>query len=531
MLIFDKDGIDFIAKHSGDIEQILQITSEVGQGLGFPDDKNGSMAVQDAFLSAAYNYLKECDISLDQGVASFVMLMDLFIREAWLATIAGKQNKRELYSVVSIMEGDSLKEGISVNGFVASNVSSTLSNCEYLGYDQLEKQIKNSIILLCTYDSQYQGSSMRLSDRFLRILHEFAWRLIHFDKHMTEKEHIFYQAFRSAMARGVESALASGVPLWTQLNLSAPTPTIPNQQRIDSRASTGYQDDISLEKTYEQIMNEIDGLIGLTIIKREVRELGNLLKVQQLRRDKGLPVHESSMHMVFYGNPGTGKTTIARKVGEVYKSLDLLSKGHLVETDRSGLVAGYLGQTAIKTKEVLETALGGILFIDEAYSLAQATEQDSFGKEAIDTIVKYMEDHRDDLVVIVAGYEIPMMQFISSNPGLRSRFTKYFYFPDYSANELTQIFCLLAEQSQYHLSPEVMASVLRLMQMLELTKGDSFGNGRLVRNIFERCVANQANRIILIDNASEEQLMEITAEDLRGVAPGDIGNRDECVPR
>jgi stage V sporulation protein K len=233
-----------------------------------------------------------------------------------------------------------------------------------------------------------------------------------------------------------------------------------------------------------------------------------------MRRNSGLTAAEISKHMVFYGNPGTGKTTIARKLAEIYRVLGVLSKGHFIETDRSSLVAGYLGQTAIKTTEVLERAKGGILFIDEAYTLCQGGEQDQYGQEAIDTILKYMEDNRDDLIVIVAGYESKMQGFIDSNPGLKSRFSKYFHFIDYDATQLAGIFAELATQSQYLITPSFSLFLENLCELMITRKGENFGNGRTVRNLFERCVSNQANRVIGIDNPSHQDLIELLDGDL-----------------
>jgi SpoVK/Ycf46/Vps4 family AAA+-type ATPase len=186
-------------------------------------------------------------------------------------------------------------------------------------------------------------------------------------------------------------------------------------------------------------MAQLDALVGLENVKKDVKNLVNLMKVRKLRQENDLPVPPMSLHMVFMGNPGTGKTTVARLISSLYASIGVLSKGQLIEVDRSGLVAGYVGQTALKTQEVIKSALGGVLFIDEAYSLSSGGEND-FGREAIETILKAMEDHRDDLVVIVAGYDEPMQKFLSSNPGLESRFNKYFYFQDYTGEQLMAIF-------------------------------------------------------------------------------------------
>ena len=271
---------------------------------------------------------------------------------------------------------------------------------------------------------------------------------------------------------------------------------------------------LAVNRPVEEILHDINALVGLSNIKQEVSTLVNALKVQKLRRSAGLPVPDVSNHMVFYGNPGTGKTTIARKIAEIYRSLGLLSKGHLIESDRSSLVAGYLGQTAIKTKNILEEARGGILFIDEAYTLCQCGEQDQYGQEAIDTILKHMEDNRGDLVVIVAGYEAKMASFIESNPGLKSRFSKYFNFPDYSPSELALIFIEMAVASKYRPTCAFVEVLESMCQLMYTHKSSNFGNGRAIRNLFEKCISNQANRIVAIPSPTPEQLSELVESDI-----------------
>ena len=249
-----------------------------------------------------------------------------------------------------------------------------------------------------------------------------------------------------------------------------------------------------------------------------MHNLINLVRVHQMRRDHDLPTPELSLHMVFSGNPGTGKTTVARIMARVYHTLGILSKGQLVEVDRSGLVAGYVGQTALKTTQVIEKALGGVLFIDEAYALSGKGGQD-FGQEAIDTILKAMEDHRDDLVVIVAGYEDLMEDFIHSNPGLESRFNRFLHFADYTVEELCAIFDMQCRKGCYTLTPEARDQVRRALESAD-TDGISFGNARGVRNLFERVLVQQANRLASADAPTREMLMELTGEDVAAAAAG-----------
>ena len=275
------------------------------------------------------------------------------------------------------------------------------------------------------------------------------------------------------------------------------------------------------ERPVEEILAELDALIGLDHVKTEVRRLTSLLRVQLMRADQGLPVLETSRHLVFVGNPGTGKTTVARLLSGLYRSLDVVSKGHLVETDRSDLVAGYVGQTATKTRAVLESALGGTVLIDEAYSLARGGEND-FGREAIDTLVKFMEDHRDDLAVVVAGYPNEMQQLIDTNPGLQSRFARTLDFPDYTSDELVRIFELIAGRSEYHLTP---AARDRLTAVIDAEpRGRGFGNARFVRNVFEQAVAMHAVRLtpdpsplVAVEQPTREQLTILEPDDIAPV--------------
>ena len=268
-------------------------------------------------------------------------------------------------------------------------------------------------------------------------------------------------------------------------------------------------------ETIEDLKAELAGYVGLTHIKEEVQDLINLVTVYQMRREHDLPVSDLSLHMVFSGNPGTGKTMIARLMARIYKTLGILEKGHLVEVDRSALVAGYVGQTAVKTMEVLEKARGGVLFIDEAYTLSRGAEND-FGQEAIDTMLKYMEDHRDEIVVIVAGYVELMEEFVHSNPGLESRFNRFMHFPDYTGAELMEIFQMRCEKNCYVLCDEAKAEVENYLSHVSETH-NTFGNGRGVRNLFEKILVEQANRLAVMEHITRESLMEVTLEDVQKV--------------
>ena len=263
----------------------------------------------------------------------------------------------------------------------------------------------------------------------------------------------------------------------------------------------------------DDLLAELDALVGLAEVKREVRLVSDLLQVQRLRRDRHLPVVESSRHLVFTGNPGTGKTTVARLLAQIYRTLGVVTRGHLVERDRSTLVAGYVGQTAGKVTAAFDAADGGVLLIDEAYALVRGSDTD-FGREAIDTIVKLVEDRRDQLVVIVAGYPDEMGGFLAANPGLPSRFPRTIAFPDYDDDELVEIFAGLGEAGGYRCAADTLAAVRVRLAAEPRDKG--FGNGRLVRNLFERAIEQQAGRVVGIEQPSDDQLTTLTPADVTG---------------
>ena len=268
-------------------------------------------------------------------------------------------------------------------------------------------------------------------------------------------------------------------------------------------------------KRMEKLMNRLDELVGLHSVKEEVRSLVNLIRVRKMREEYHLPGMPMSYHMVFTGSPGTGKTTVARLIGEIYRELGILSKGMMIETDRAGLVAGYVGQTAIKVKEVVDRARGGILFIDEAYTLSSAAGGNDFGTEAIDMLVKLMEDYREDLVIIVAGYTQEMETFLKSNTGLISRFNKFIDFPDYGDGELVDILNGMAKRAGFSLEDEVMEAVRGYLLRLTGEQRGDFGNARGIRNLFEKMVAAQANRVVGYGQPTKEQLSSITFEDCK----------------
>lgn len=266
------------------------------------------------------------------------------------------------------------------------------------------------------------------------------------------------------------------------------------------------------EESLQDYIAELNKLIGLENVKKDVNSLINLVQIRKIRESRGIKQPSMSLHLVFSGNPGTGKTTVARLLSKIYNQIGILTKGHLIETDRSGLVGGYVGQTAIKTKEIIESAQGGILFIDEAYSLTSNSEND-YGHEAIDTILKAMEDNRDDFIVIVAGYTELMDKFLHSNPGLESRFNKFIHFDDYNQDELYDIFMLMANNSNLTVDEAGIKYLKEYFSKLIKNKPSNFANGRAVRNLFEEVLTNQANRLAPKENITDEELNTLTYED------------------
>ena len=330
-------------------------------------------------------------------------------------------------------------------------------------------------------------------ERAMALAHEVAATDV-FVSHLELRQ---LERFRSVLLA------ALGGPEQPRPAASAPEPT--------AAPATPPPAELPPARPLEELYAELDGLVGLTGVKAEVKLVANLVRVAGMRRSRGLPVTETSRHLVFTGNPGTGKTTVARLLAEIYRTLGVVQKGHLVETDRSGLVAGFVGQTALKVKEVFDSALGGVLLIDEAYALARGREGD-FGTEAVDTLVKLIEDHRDDVVVIVAGYPDEMGQLLDHNPGIRSRFPRTIDVPDYSDDELVRIFESLCAKSHYTIDDGVRAAAQA--RFAAEPRGKGFGNGRLARNLFEAAVAHQASRVVDLPDVTDEVLVALVPADV-----------------
>lgn len=376
-----------------------------------------------------------------------------------------------------------------------------ISNFIYMSISEYFKAFFKLCIFIAVLNLIFKDSKKEIA---LPIIFSFIFGVVGYG--MSYLERVYYRRKITIVEEEINSNKISN----EDINLNAETVEEVSSERLNSIRTNSK----NKKEKIEDIIEELNDYIGLEGIKEEINSLVNYLKIQKVREKKGLPISNLSLHTIFLGPPGTGKTSIARIMGRIYCSLGFLKKGHLVETDRAGLVGGYVGQTAIIVDSVVKESLDGVLFIDEAYSLKKQNSTNDFGQEAIDTLLKRMEDYRGRLVVIAAGYEIEMNQFISSNPGLESRFNRIFNFPNYNAEELLQITYKLLVKSGYEISREAIQEIYNNLQVELIKNAINFGNARYCRNLFEKIIQRQANRLSKLKKIDSKNLTLILPEDV-----------------
>ena len=432
-----------------------------------------------------------------------------------------KADIEKLFAVYTEIEGAAVKRPLTseikrfVGYILASNGKISDGEAEFLG-DVLDRQITSEEL------ANYVTAENVYSREFAETIPPVFKRNIHNGEASRCYLEVFLAVGKDAIVSDKQAEQAEVDALTSYINRlldffkeengieSDPIEEVSSAD-FEGKIVDGTPEDAA---TLEELLAELDGLIGLQSVKRNVHSLLHLQSIQMEREARGLPRIPMSNHLVFTGNPGTGKTTVARMIARIYKKIGLLSKGTFVEVDRSGLVAGYVGQTAIEVSNVLDSAKGGVLFIDEAYALANGVGGD-YGMEAIETLLKRMEDEREDLVVIVAGYPKLMERFISSNPGLRSRFSKKIFFPDYTPEELLDILQYMVKKNGFTISEPALDFAYEVLEKKYNTRTEDFANAREVRNFFESAIVSQADRLYGKENITDEELCRLEVDDFK----------------